>query len=91
MNEKSSGGGGGCCQMTRIVPELQDLASSWNEMNGFKFRQSFPKLAAVVVVNFRGGGQVDLQSLPAAGQTLNTELCCTDVNKTCARGVENLK
>ena len=91
MNEKSSGGGGGCCQMTRIVPELQDLASSWNEMNGFKFRQSFPKLAAVVVVNFRGGVQVDLQSLPAAGQTLNTELCCTDVKKTCARGVENLK
>ena len=91
MNEKSSGGGGGCCQMTRIVPELQDLASSWNEMNGFKFRQSFPKLAAVVVVNFRAGVQVDLQSLPAAGQTLNTELCCTDVKKTCARGVENLK
>ena len=91
MNEKSSGGGGGCCQMTRIVPELQDLASSWNEMNGFKFRQSFPKLAAVVVVNFRGGVQVDLQSLPAAGQTLDTKLCCTDVNKTCAQGVENLK
>ena len=91
MNEKSSGGGGGCCQMTRIVPELQDLASSWNEMNGFKFRQSFPKLAAVVVANFRAGVQVDLQSLPAAGQTLDTKLCCTDVNKTCAPGVENLK
>ena len=25
--------------MTRIVPELQDLASSWNEMNGFKFER----------------------------------------------------
>ena len=35
MNEKSSGGSGGGCQMARIVPELQDLASSWNEMNGF--------------------------------------------------------
>lgn len=80
MNEKSSGGGGGCCQMTRIVPELQDLASSWNEMNGFKFRQSFPKLAAVVVVNLRGGVQVDLQSLPAARPVrLSIPSCATQM------------
>ena len=66
--------------MARIVPELQDLASSWNEMNGFKFRQSFPKLAAVVVVNFRGGVQVDLQKLPAVRPVrLSIPSCATQM------------